>query len=64
VEIIEDIVPLYNIDVKLRLPGRRVKGVYLAPQGTPLDYRSDAEGIKYTLPELECHQMVVIDLQD
>lgn len=64
VEIIEDIVPLYNVDVKLRLPGRQVKGVYLAPQGMPLDYRPTAGGIEYTLPELECHQMVVIDLQD
>ncbi|TXK83883.1 alpha-amylase family protein [Paenibacillus sp. N3.4] len=61
IEIIEDILPLYNIQVFLLLQDRTVKQVYLAPQMTPIAFKQNDKGIKYVVPELECHQMVVID---
>ncbi|MDF2923807.1 MAG: hypothetical protein K0R57_2721 [Paenibacillaceae bacterium] len=60
VEVIEDIVPLYNVTVSLRLPSP-VKRVYLAPQQTELPF-TEADGqVTYTLPYLENHQMVVLE---
>lgn len=63
VEVIEDIVPLYNTAVTLRLP-EPVKRVYLAPQGTELAFTRDSTGktVSFTLPLLENHQMVVLDV--
>lgn len=61
VEIIEDIVPLYEVYNEVRT-GQEVKGVYLAPQMEPLPYAYESGRVSYTLPVLECHQMVVLDL--
>ncbi|WP_438433224.1 alpha-amylase family protein [Gorillibacterium sp. sgz500922] len=60
VEVIEDIVPLYGIEVALRT-NRPVKRVYLAPQMTPLPYRFEDGTVSYTIPKLECHQMAVVE---
>lgn|GEM_PF-6602992 len=61
VEVIEDIVPLYDVEVRLR-PGRPVKAVRLEPQGVELPFDKDADGaIRYTVPRLECHQMAVVE---
>lgn len=64
VEVIEDIVPLHNIEVTVRLPEREVARVYLAPQGTELPYETDGEAVRYTIGELHGHQMVVLDYKD
>ncbi|RAV19140.1 alpha-amylase family protein [Paenibacillus contaminans] len=61
VEVIEDILPVYEIDVTLRLPGDEVSRVYLAPQMTPLAFDKREDRITYKVPRLENHQMVVID---
>jgi len=59
VEVIEDIVPLYDVLSTVRT-NRRVKNVYLAPQLTELPYASDNGTVSYRVPKLECHQMVVL----
>jgi hypothetical protein len=61
IEVIEDLIPVLETHVKLRLPvpARRV---YLAPQGTDLTFEQNANELRYTLPSFECHQMVVIDI--
>ncbi|MEC0241931.1 beta-galactosidase trimerization domain-containing protein [Paenibacillus dokdonensis] len=59
IEIIEDILPVYNIAMDLRIP-EKVQQVYLAPQMTPLDFTQKGDRVMYTIPELECHQMVVL----
>lgn len=61
VEVIEDIVPLYDIEVKLRLP-ERAKRVYLAPQLEELPFETDGREVTYRVPKLTCHQMVVVDV--
>lgn len=60
IEIIEDILPVYDVKVALRLPVK-VKSVYLAPQMKDLEFKQEGNEVKYSVPKLECHQMVVID---
>lgn len=64
VEVIEDIVPLQKVAVSLRLPASAaMKRVYLAPSMEELPYKTGEYGeIKYTVPYLENHQMVVLEL--
>ncbi|WP_168121727.1 alpha-amylase family protein [Paenibacillus sp. HB172176] len=62
VEVIEDIVPLSDVRVSVRTQ-HPVNNVYLAPQMTQLPFESKAGIISYTVPELECHQMVVLDYE-
>ncbi|WP_409345019.1 family 10 glycosylhydrolase [Paenibacillus sp. MBLB4367] len=61
-EIIEDITPIYDIDVTLNIAGR-VNRVYLAPQLEELPYEQEGATIRYKVPVIDCHQMVVIDCQ-
>ncbi|CAM4393947.1 hypothetical protein FHS16_001960 [Paenibacillus endophyticus] len=62
IEVIEDIVPIYDVEVSVRT-AKSVKQVYLAPQLTPLPFSCEKETVSYTVPVLECHQMVVIDYE-
>jgi len=61
VEVIEDIVPLYDIDVAVRVPGKEVVRVYLAPEGTDLAYELDGDAIRYKIDKLHNHQMVALE---
>ncbi|MGZ9584746.1 alpha-amylase family protein [Paenibacillus marinisediminis] len=63
IEIIEDINPLYNVEVELQLSQHEVTRVYLAPQMLDISYDKTSSGVRYTVPQMECHQMVVIDYQ-
>ncbi|MGN1096209.1 MAG: hypothetical protein ACI4QR_07445 [Eubacteriales bacterium] len=59
-EIIEDLIPIYDTEVSLKIYSRP-KRVYLAPQmrDIPFDY---TDGIlTYTVDKFTCHQLVVID---
>ncbi len=60
IEIIEDVLPVYNVNVTLRLD-KAPKKVYLAPEGTELDYTWDGKKLQYTLDKLFIHAMVVIE---
>lgn len=61
IEVIEDIVPLYNIQVTVKLP-TPIKRIYLAPQLDDLPFEIDPEGnIKYEIPKIDCHQMIVLE---
>ncbi|MCD9022102.1 alpha-amylase family protein [Cohnella silvisoli] len=62
VEIIEDILPVYDISVSIIVQDM-AKQVYLAPQMTPIPYQQNGQKIDYVVPKLECHQMVVIDFE-
>ncbi|WP_240416300.1 beta-galactosidase trimerization domain-containing protein [Paenibacillus periandrae] len=63
IEVIEDIVPIYDTLVTLKLD-KQAKQVYLAPQMEPLPFAVNEAGtdVSYTVPKLECHQMVVIEV--
>ena len=58
IEVIEDIVPLHDIPVSLRLDASRVT---LAPEGAELPFERVGDRIEFTVPRLELHQMVVLD---
>ena len=60
IEVIEDILPVYNVEVTLR-PGKEVKRVYLAPQMQDIPFTQENGKVRYTVERLECHQMVVLD---
>ncbi len=60
IEVIEDILPIYNTDVLLRLD-KRINNVYLTPEMTAIDFIQNGNTVKYTIAKFECHQMVVLD---
>lgn len=64
VEIIEDIIPLQQVEVQLRLPVAEVKRVYLAPQMTDIGFKASGGDVQFTVPQLECHQMVVVEYNE
>jgi hypothetical protein len=59
VEVIEDIVPLFDIRVEIRRR-RRPTRITLVPSGPELDFSYEADVLCFTVPRLECHQMVEI----
>jgi hypothetical protein len=63
IEVIEDIVPLCDVRVSLRL-SRPVKNVYLAPQMMPLPYKIEGGTVSYTVPKLECHRWLLWNLME
>ena len=59
-EIIEDIVPVYDIEVEIK-SDKEPTSIYFEPEHTPLEYKYENGIIKYTVPKLYIHQMVVIN---
>lgn len=62
IEVIENLCPLRNVDVKLNT-GKPVASVRLVPSGEPpesLSISPDGREISFTVPELLCHQMVEV----
>ena len=55
VEVIEDLPPLHDIEITLRLP---VKTAILAPQGGELPLKKSGDRATLRLPAFSCHQMV------
>ncbi len=60
IEVIEDILPIYDVNVSVTLPCE-AKNIYLAPQMEKIDFIKEGNAVKYKIPKLECHQMVVIE---
>lgn len=60
IEIIEDIIPVYDIDLAVKHDGE-VKRVYLAPQNVDIAYQVEDGYVKCKVDKLENHQMVVIE---
>lgn len=58
-EYLEDVIPLYQVPLRLRTaPPRRV---YLAPQGTNLPFEVQGQYVQVTVPEVRGHQLVVLE---
>ncbi len=60
-DVIEDVLPLYDVGVSLRLPGP-VAGVRCVPGGETLAFKEAMGRLSFTAPNLEGHQMVEIAL--
>jgi len=62
IEIIEDLYPVPNVDLAVKLPAT-VKGAYLAPQMQPLTVTEENGYAKVQIDSFTCHQMVVFDVE-
>lgn len=62
IEVIEDIIPLYNIPASVCVPEKIVR-VYLAPQMKEIPFEQNDNAVSYIIPEICCHQMVVLDYE-
>lgn len=60
IEVVEDIVPVYNTKVCVKT-NKPIKKAYLAPSLQPLEFTQGGGIVEYTVPTIECHQMVVLD---
>ncbi|MDA3960745.1 MAG: beta-galactosidase trimerization domain-containing protein [Planctomycetota bacterium] len=59
VEVIEDLVPVFNIAVSVAR-GAKPSAVTLAPSGEALEFDYTDGRVSFTVPTVECHQMVVL----
>jgi len=59
-EIIEDIIPIYNVALSLKTK-EKVKRVYAVNLEKELDFTEDNGRISFNLPKLELHESVVIE---
>lgn len=57
VELIEDLVPLRDVRVLVRLP-RRIRSARLVPENLSLSFTQHAGAVEFTVPEFLCHQMI------
>ncbi|MBE6633584.1 MAG: beta-galactosidase [Ruminococcaceae bacterium] len=61
-EIIEDAIPLYGVEVALKTRERAVARVYSAPEGENLAYTVDEKGVlRFSVPKVLLHAMVAIE---
>ena len=60
IEVIEDIIPIYNINVSVRLD-KIVNRVYLAPQNQDVPFKVSGYKIEFKLEKVECHQIIVFE---
>ncbi|MFO7729822.1 MAG: alpha-L-fucosidase [Spirochaetia bacterium] len=60
INVIEDIQPIYNIDIDLNMD-MNIKKVYTAPSMEALKYTYNGSHLTFVVPKVECHQMVVIE---
>jgi len=59
-DLIEDVVPLFEVPMSLKL-GRAPKKVYVAPQATPIPFEYLAGRVNLRVPEVRGHAMVVFE---
>lgn len=59
IDIIEDVIPLHNINCKVK--SSQPKSVYLAPQKTSIPFEYENGYAKFAVPEVLGHQMIVIE---
>ena len=60
-DVIEDVLPLYDVDVSLKLPGQ-VARVRCVPDGAALTFGEAKGRLNFTVPKVDGHQMVEIAL--
>lgn len=59
IEVIEDIVPIFDITVEIKVPNK-ITCVKLVPQDTSLDFIQTDNTIIYSIPKIDCHQMIFL----
>ena len=59
-EVIEDTVPLYNVSCSVKKENKP-SGVVLQPQGEEISFEYENGNVKFTVPEVDIHQLAVIE---
>ncbi len=59
-QVIEDLVPLYDVPVELRVK-EKIKQVRLIPQGKKVKFEAKGGGVSLTVPKVKCHEAVVFE---
>ena len=59
IDIIEDVIPLYDLEMAVRLP-RAVKAVTCVPEMEPIEFKVQDGTLWFTLDKLHGHQMIEI----
>lgn len=60
IQVIEDIVPIYNVPLKLKIE-EKIKNVYIAPNGENIKYEQTLDGVNLNIPCIDCHTMIVLE---
>lgn len=60
VDVIEDIVPVYDTNIRLRIP-EKVRSVEAFPSGESVSFHQDGEYVDLVLPFFEMHTVVVLN---
>jgi hypothetical protein len=60
IEIIEDLIPIYNTSIELKV-NKKINKLYLAPQMVALDYQQSGDSITFNVDQFTCHQMIVVE---
>ena len=60
-DIIEDMIPLFNVKVSVKAP-RKAKEVASVPDQVTLNFDQKDDRIEFSLPKLEGHQMIALNL--
>lgn len=58
-EVIEDVLPVYNIACTLKTD-KKVQKVSLPLENAELPFTQEKDGVSFTLPKLQCHSLVVL----
>lgn len=60
IEVIEDLPPIYNIPVSIKTEERVVR-VWSPVDGNDLPFELSCDGVFFTVPEIQCHRLIVIE---
>lgn len=62
-DVIEDVIPLYNVPLSVRLPegSGPVRSVVTAPAGDRLAFTTSGERVEFTVPTVHGHQMIELN---
>lgn len=58
-DVVEDVIPLFNLNASLKVPGR-IRSVTAVPGGKNLAFQEIDGRVNFTLPELYGHQMIEV----
>jgi len=61
-DIIEDVIPIFNVGVSVKVSGR-AKSVVCVPDQVPLKFEQKGDRVEFVLPKLEGHQMIALNFQ-
>ena len=60
---VEDVQPLTGVGVSLRLDGKKIRKLYLAPEKIEIPYTISGDRVYFTVPESYGYAMIVAEMQ-